>query len=152
MASYYVVLVLHVLGATVWTGGHLVLALSVLPQALRAKQAAIVSEYESRFERVGMPALGLQVVTGLWLAHHLLGAPSNWFEDNGVARVVQVKLVLLAATATLALIARVRVIPRLDDDNLPRLATYIRAVTILAVLFVLAGVSIRSGGYPLFDR
>ena len=31
---YHAVLLLHVLGATVWTGGHLVLALGVLPGAL----------------------------------------------------------------------------------------------------------------------
>jgi Copper resistance protein D len=93
----------------------------------------------------------LQVVTGLWLAHRALGGLSYWFEATPVAHVVQVKLGLLAATVALAAHARVRLIPRLDDDTLPRLAWHIRTVTVVAVLFVLAGASIRLNGYPAFD-
>lgn len=33
------VLILHVLAAAVWAGGHLVLALSVLPKAVAARDA-----------------------------------------------------------------------------------------------------------------
>ena len=152
MASYYTFLSLHILGATIWAGGHLVLALTILPNALRQQRAAIVSEFEQRFERIGLPALAIQIVTGLWLAHHLLGSPDRWFESNPVARVVQVKLGLLAVTIGLAVHARFRVIPKLSDATLPTLAWHIRIVTLAAVLFVLAGVSIRVGGYPVFQR
>jgi uncharacterized membrane protein len=31
---FKILVILHTLGATVWTGGHLVLAVTVLPQAL----------------------------------------------------------------------------------------------------------------------
>jgi hypothetical protein len=65
---------------------------------------------------------------------------------------VQVKLALLGATVGLALHARFRVIPALSDSTLPILAWHIRLVTLAAVLFVLAGVSIRFGGYPVFER
>ncbi len=140
------------LGATVWAGGHLVLAVGILPQALRARRASIVTDFERSFERIGMPALAIQIVTGLWLAHHLLGAPGNWFHDNGVAHAVQVKLGLLALTVGLAAHARLRVIPRLSDETLPTLAWHIRVVTLAAVAFVLAGASIRFGGYPVFRR
>ena len=44
MASYYIVLSLHILGATIWAGGHLVLAVTILPEALRQRRAATVSE------------------------------------------------------------------------------------------------------------
>ncbi|MGD9700922.1 MAG: CopD family protein [Acidimicrobiia bacterium] len=152
MASYYLVLCLHLVGATIWAGGHIVLAVSVLPRALREKRAVIVSDYESAFERVGLPALAAQVATGLWLAHHLLGAPDHWFDSTPIARVVQVKLGLLALTVALAVHARFRVIPKLHDGTLPTLAWHIRIVTAAAVLFVLAGASIRVGGYPVFDR
>jgi putative copper export protein len=151
MASYYVVLSLHILGATIWAGGHLVLAVTILPNALRQQRAATVSEFEQRFERIGLPALGVQIATGLWLAEHLLGSPDNWFESNGVARTVQLKLALLAVTVGLAVHARFRVIPKLSDATLPTLAWHIRIVTVAAVLFVLAGASIRLGGYPAFD-
>ena len=152
MASYYVFLSLHILGAAVWAGGHLVLAVTILPGALRERRAAAVSEFEQRFERVGLPALGVQVVTGIWLAERLLGAPGNWFAGDALARTVQVKLGLLALTLALAVHARFRVIPKLADDTLPTLAWHIRIVTLAAVLCVLAGASIRLGGYPVFDR
>ena len=112
----------------------------------------IVSEFEQSFERIGLAALAIQILTGLWLAHHLLGSPDNWFHDNPIAHVVQVKLGLLALTLGLAVHARFRVIPELSDDTLPTLAWHIRLVTLAAVLFVLAGASIRLGGYPAFDR
>ena len=85
------------------------------------------------------------------LATRLLGAPSNLFTDSPPARVVQLKLALLAATVALAIHAKVRVIPRLRDDNLGTLAAHIAAVTTLAVLFTVAGASLPMGGYPLFS-
>jgi putative copper export protein len=151
MASYYIALALHILGATIWAGGHLVLATTILPRALREHRAAPVSDFEQSYERVGLPALAVQILSGLWLAHHLLGTPGNWLHDNPIARVVQIKLGLLALTLALAIHARFRVIPKLSDDTLPSLAWHIRLVTIAAVLFVLAGASIRFGGYPAFD-
>ncbi|MAT04011.1 MAG: hypothetical protein CL424_03085 [Acidimicrobiaceae bacterium] len=54
MASHYIVLSLHILGATVWAGGHLVLTLAILPEALRQQRGATVSEFEQRFERIGL--------------------------------------------------------------------------------------------------
>jgi putative copper export protein len=148
--SFYLALSLHLLGAAVWVGGHLVLVISVLPDALRRRRASIVTEFEHRFERVGMPALALQVLTGLWLAERLLGPVDNWFDADPLARAVQAKLALLALTAALAAHARWRVIPRLTDDNLQVLAWHIRAVSLIGVLFVLVGASIRLGGYPIF--
>jgi putative copper export protein len=152
MASYYTFLSLHIVGATIWAGGHLVLTLAVLPQAMRERRAATVNEFEQQFERIGLPALAVQIVSGLWLAQHLLGSPDHWFESTPVARVVQVKLGLLVLTVGLAVHARFRVIPRLTDATLSTLAWHIRVVTLAAVLFVLAGASIRFGGYPAFDR
>ena len=69
MATYYVMLSLHVLGATVWAGGHIVLALTILPQALKQGRAVIVSEYEQRFERIGLPWPGGELV------RRLIGGP-----------------------------------------------------------------------------
>jgi putative copper export protein len=152
MASYYIVLSLHILGAAIWAGGHLVLAVTILPEALRRGRAATVSEFEQRFERIGLPALAVQIATGLWLADRLLGSPDHWFEGNSIARTVQVKLGLLVVTVGLAVHARFRVIPKLSDATLPTLAWHIRVVTLAAVLFVLAGASIRFGGYPVFEQ
>ncbi|HEY8995593.1 MAG TPA: CopD family protein [Lacunisphaera sp.] len=149
--TYFVLLLLHILGATIWTGGHLVLATTVLPRALRAKRAAILSDFEQGYERVGMPALALQIVTGLLLAYRLLGAPSHWFEAHPLAHVVQFKLLCLAGTGALAVHAKTCVTPRLCDDNLPVLGWHIAGVTVFSVLFVVAGASARLGGFPFFQ-
>lgn len=153
MLAYFVVLCLHVLGACVWVGGHLVLATRILPRALRERKASLIRDFEQSYERIGMPALVIQVLTGLWLAHRLLGSSAAvWFGDSGPARVVQTKLALLAATIGLALHAKLRVIPRLRDDNLPVMGAHIIGVTVFGVLFALAGASLRLGGYPLFGQ
>jgi putative copper export protein len=151
MTDDYVLLLAHLLGATVWTGGHLVLAVAVLPRALAERDPAIVNEFERRFERIGLPALVVQVVTGLILAHRSLGGLGRLLDDNGSARVVLVKLGLLVITVALAAHARLRLLPSLDADSLPRLARHIRAVTLVAVLFVVVGAMFRFGGAPLLD-
>jgi putative copper export protein len=151
VAVYYIVLCLHILGATIWAGGHLVLALSILPSALKEKNAEIILEFEKRFEKVGLPALGTQLLTGLWLAYHILGMPNHWFSSEPIAHLVQAKLLFLTLTLALAISARLFVIPKLSNENLRVLAWHIRLVTTLAVLFVLVGASIRLGGYPAFN-
>ncbi|GAB2997173.1 hypothetical protein GCM10010960_13960 [Arenimonas maotaiensis] len=140
------ILLLHLLGASIWTGGHLLLALTVLPKALRTRSVEEVARFESGFERIGVPALAVQVLTGLWLAHAALPDVSSWLDpDVPVARPIMVKLALLASTLVLAADARLRVIPRLSADTLNGLAWHMAAVTLIAVLFVATGVSFRSG-------
>ena len=109
--TYRLLVTLHLLGATVWVGGHLVLLLSVLPRALRARDPAIIREFETGFERLGIPALLVQIVTGLWLAYHWAPHVAGWFSPSTPqARLVLVKLVLLGATVALAVHARLRVV------------------------------------------
>ena len=138
MSAYAAALLLHVLGATVWTGG-------VLPGALRERSIVAVEAFEARFERVGIPALLIQVATGLYLAL-TLAPPSTWLAlDNPVTRAIVIKLGLLAATVALAAHARLRVIPHLTADNLGTLAWHIIAVTLISVAFVVVGVGYRVG-------
>ncbi len=140
-------ILVHVLGATIWTGGHLVLSLTVLPRALRARDPSIIGEFETGFERLGIPALAVQVVTGVWLAFRRLPDVGAWFAfDSFVATHIFVKLVLLAGTLALAMHARLRVLPSLNATKLTTLAWHIIAVTILSVLFVVMGVGLRTGG------
>ena len=101
MGTYYLVLTAHLLGASVWAGGHLVLALRILRRALRERRAATVSEYESAFERIGLPA-PRGASRKFCLARHLLGAPSNWFRDTPIAHTVQLKLALVLGCRTRA--------------------------------------------------
>ena len=138
-------LTLHILGACVWTGGHLVLATTVLPRALARRDSRILRAFEEPFERIGIPALIVQVLTGLWLASQF--APmSRWLAfGNALETRIGVKLVLLGLTVALALHARLRLIPRLDESDLRFLAAHIIAVTALAVALVVVGASFQTG-------
>ena len=143
---YGTLLVLHVLAATVWTGGHLVLALTVLPRVLRERSVTELLRFESGYERIGIPALLIQVVTGVWLSHRLLPDVSQWLSfESPVARLIGIKLLLLAATIGLAIDARLRIIPQLNEDRLTSLAWHIVPVTVISVLFVITGLSLRAG-------
>lgn len=143
---YFGMLTLHVLGASIWAGGHLVLAITVLPRAIRARDPDIVSSFESGFELLGIPALLVQIITGFWLAQRLV-PPSQWLAFNTpLAAHIGAKIILLVLTIILAAHARLRIIPRLDAARLPLLAAHIIAVTVLAVAFVLLGVGLRTGG------
>lgn len=144
---YSYILLLHVLAATIWTGGHLVLATTILPRVLKEKSTSDLLRFESGYERIGIPALIIQVVTGLWLAHNLMPEISLWFSVvNPISRLILVKLILLLVTVLFAIDARLRIIPNLTDRNLMSLAYHIIPVTVISVLFVIVGVSFRTGG------
>lgn len=148
MLLYFALLALHLTGAAVWVGGHLVLALGVLPAALRARDPGPVTAFEARFERLGLAALALQIATGLVLSLRILPDPAMWFDaDQPLARAVLLKLALLIATLALALHARLFVLPGLAPRRLPLLAAHIVGVSVLSLGFLLAGVSFRFGGW-----
>ena len=147
MSVFPLLVIVHALAATVWTGGHLVLDLGVLPRALREQSAASIRSFEETFEPLGLTALAIQVVTGLWLGGiYLPGFQGLLNPANPIGILVGVKLLLLVATAALAVHARLRLIPNLTDDHLGGLAWHIRAITALAIAFVVVGALIRLDG------
>jgi len=142
----FIILLLHILSATIWTGGHIVLCVAILPGVLKENSPEQLIKFESAYEKIGMPALIVQILTGLWMAHNLLPDFSEWFNmSNPLAYPIAAKLLLLALTFAFALDARFRVIPNLSVDNLRVMAWHIIPVTIFSILFVVVGVSFRSG-------
>ena len=120
---------------------------TVLPRALRERSPQRLLDFEQGYERIGMPALVLQIVTGLWMAYQMVPSVAQWLSpDTPVTRAIALKLVLLLCTALIAAHARLRVIPRLSADTLPLMAWHVGAVTLLSVGFVAVGVSLRFGG------
>lgn len=143
---YGTLLVLHILSATIWTGGHIVLSVVVLPRVLRERSPEMLLEFESRYEKLGMPALIVQVVTGLLLAYRLVPDVGQWVSmADPSSHPIAAKLVLLALTVGFAIDARFRVIPALSKNNLVVMAWHIIPVTIFSILFVVVGVSFRTG-------
>ena len=103
MSVFPLLVTVHALAATVWTGGHLVLDLGVLPRALRAQSAEAIRSFEETFEPLGLTALAIQVLTGLWMGWIYLPGFQGLFNPvNSIGILVGVKLVLLAGTAALA--------------------------------------------------
>ena len=147
MSPYKAVIVIHVLSATIWTGGHLVLSLGFLPRALREKRPEIIEQFESRFEPIGIPSLVIQILTGLWLGIFYDSQPLGWFTFRGsIATHLSLKVILVVLTLLLAIHARFRILPKLRPENLKTLAFHIIAVTLIGVMLLILGVSIRTGG------
>lgn len=146
LIMYGIALLLHILSATIWTGGHLVLSLVILPGAIRRKSPADLLQFEAAYERLGIPALLIQAVSGLWLAHNLVPDALRWFTFNdSISGLIGIKLGMLFLTAAIAADARLRIIPRLSSDNLWPLARRVIPVTLLSVMYVVVGVSFRTG-------
>ena len=143
---YGILLFLHLMGATIWTGGHIILSVVVLPRVLREKSPEQLLSFEAVYEKIGIPALIVQVITGFLLAHRMLPDISAWFDfSNPLTHALALKFVLLALTVGFAIDARFRVIPNLSEKNLKVMAWHIVPVTIFSILFVFAGVSFRTG-------
>jgi len=136
----------HILAATIWTGGHIILSCVILPRVLKHRDAQALEQFESAYEKIGMPALIIQIITGLMLAYTMLPDVALWFDfSNPVAHAIVAKLTLLGLTVLFALDARFRVVPKLSADNLVDMAWHIVPVTLFSILFVLVGVSFRTG-------
>ena len=144
---YPAILALHLVAATIWTGGHIVLFFAVLIPALKTRNPAKITEFENGFEKIGIPALVTLVITGIWLAWRQAPDLSLWFTfSTAISRTVSLKLSLLFITVVLALHARLRIIPSLSAKTMNSLAIHITLVTLIAILFALTGVMHRFGG------
>ena len=144
---FKLLVILHTLGATIWTGGHLVLAVTVLPRALKLQDPDVIHQFEEHFETFGLVSLLSQVITGLWLTWLYFPGLQNFLAfDSYLSVYIAIKLGLLVGTLVLALHARFFIIPKLTKETLNSLAYHIVGVTTLAVLFVVVGAGIRLGG------
>lgn len=138
-------IILHTIAATIWIGGHLILSLILVPEAWKKKNHLIISNFETRFEKIGIPALLIQVITGIWMSVKYLPV-NDWFDfSKPMSALISTKLLLLGATLILALHARLVIIPKLTNEKIPLLASHIFMVTIISILFLVVGLSFRLG-------
>lgn len=144
---YKTLLLLHVLGATVWVGGHLLLAIRILPKAYKTNDWEPLHRFEAAFEGLGLPAFALQIVTGIWLGLRYIPSLRDWFSfQSYISSHLALKCLFLALTIVLALHARLSLIPKKTAASHRSLAIHILGVTTLAVLFVWIGLGFRTGG------
>ena len=137
------IILLHILSATIWTGGHIILSLGYLPAAIKNNDFEIIASFESRYERIGMPALLVLVITGVYMTTVYSPEFFQFDTRDHYTRHIMMKFGLLLVTIGLAIHARFFLIPK---KKLKLLAIHIVGVTIASILFVLVGFSARSGG------
>ncbi|WP_311326341.1 CopD family protein [Capnocytophaga sputigena] len=151
MYTHHILLVLHLIAATIWVGGHLVLAIGYLPKALKHKDFSYIGNFEKTYEPIGMPSLAVLIITGILMAYDYNADFSSWFSfATPIERVVSLKLTFLLTTVCFAISAQTRVLPKLRKgqlNKLPEMAVHIICVTLIGVLMVILGSLVRIGGW-----
>ena len=151
MYTHHILLVLHLIAATIWVGGHLVLAIGYLPKALKRKDFSYIGNFEKTYEPIGMPSLAVLIITGILMAYDYNAGFSSWFSfATPIERVVSLKLTFLLTTVCFAISAQTRVLPKLRKgqlNKLPEMAVHIICVTLIGILMVILGSLVRIGGW-----
>lgn len=150
MYTHHLILILHLIAATIWVGGHLVLAIGYLPKALKRKDFSYIGNFEKTYEPIGMPSLAVLVITGILMAYDYNASFSSWFSfATPIERVVSLKLICLLTSICFAISAQTRVLPKLRKGQLNKLsemAVHIICVTLIGVVMVILGSLVRIGG------
>ena len=145
--THQIVLIFHLLAATVWVGGHLFLAIRYLPEALKKKDASVLINFKDKFEPVGLPSLVILLVTGILMAYHYDVTFTQWFSfSNGIEKIVSIKLILLLISVGMAINAQLFVFPKVKSENLLPVAIQIITITLIGVAMLVLGSWVRIGG------
>ncbi|WP_269234975.1 CopD family protein [Flavobacterium flavigenum] len=148
--NHHFLLIIHLLCAAIWVGGHILLSVAYLPKALKEKDPNIILNYEKKYEPVGMTSLFLLVVTGILMAYKYGVTINYWFQfATPIESVVSSKLILLLTTVVFALSAQFRVLPQLKTNprKLPEMTFHIVSVTTIGIVMLIFGSFIRFGGF-----
>lgn len=147
MHMHHLLLILHIFAATIWVGGHVVLSLGYLPRALKSKDPSVITSFEKSYEKIGLPALLLLVISGVMLSYRYNVTVSDWFSfETSIEKVISIKLLLLFCTLGLAIHARIFIIPKLSQKSLTFMALHIIAITLLGLTMMTLGTFVRFGG------
>lgn len=149
MNELHLMLILHLLGAAIWVGGHIVLAVTVLPQVWKQRSTELLFNFESKYERIGMPALLVMLLTGMRMAYLYNVKIENWFSfSSPIENVISTKLCCLLIIFMFAASAQFRVLPKLRHNikYLPLMTFHIIMVTLISITMLILGSFIRYGG------
>lgn len=144
---HHILLIFHLLAATIWVGGHLFLSIRFLPQSLKMKDASIIKMFKDKFEPIGLPSLLILLITGILMAYDYDVTFTKWFSfSNAIEKIVSIKLILLFSTLILAVNAQLFVFPKLTSEKLIPAAVQIISVTLIGVAMLVLGSFVRIGG------
>jgi len=133
--THHLILIFHLLAASVWVGGHLVLSIRYLPEAFKKKDVSVLVNFKNKFEPVGLPSLAILLVTGILMAYHYDVTFTKWFSfANGIEKVISTKLSLLFISVIMAINAQLFVFPKIKSERLFPVAFLIVTITIIGRL------------------
>ena len=142
MTELKILVFLHIIAASIWAGGYIILSISILPKSIRQKSTDLIQNFNKSFHTISMIALTIQIITGFRLATLLLPM-SNWAEfSNPVALGINTKFLLLFLTVISIIIEKIYL---KKSNNINFTAFMIIFITILSVIFIYTGISIRIG-------
>ncbi|MFK7048619.1 CopD family protein [Flavobacterium columnare] len=148
MMIHHFLLIIHLLAASIWVGGHLILSIRYLPKALKNRNIEIIKNFEKQYEPIGLPALLILVGTGVLMAYQYNVNFTSWFSfESNIEKVVSMKLLLLVLTLILAIHARLFIIPKLVPEKIILMAVHIILVTLIGIAMLILGSFIRWGGF-----
>ena len=81
---HHLLLIIHLIAATIWVGGHLVLAIGYMPRALKYKDFSYIGNFEKKYEPIGMPSLLLLVITGISMTYDYNAGLKSNLPSNGL--------------------------------------------------------------------
>lgn len=141
---YLTFLILHLIFATIWVGGHLVLLIGFLPKAIKEKNPQAILNFGTTYEKIGIPSLLVQVITGILMFISKVESFSILFDWNSFyGRHFILKMSFFLCIIPLALHARLRIIPNLNKNNILMLGLHILAVNLASIALLLVGISLR---------
>ncbi|MCU4188857.1 copper resistance protein CopD [Flavobacterium sp. HXWNR29] len=144
---HQIILIIHLLAATIWVGGHLILLLRYVPKALKDKTLDDIAFFRKNFEPVGIPALLILLITGILLAYDYGISFDKWFNfQNSIEKIVSLKIALFFCTILLAFTAVKFIFPSLQNKPSYLLYLFISLVTMIAVTMLILGSLVRIGG------
>lgn len=147
--NHHLLLIIHLICATIWIGGHLYMVVCQLPGILKRKDTQTLIDFEKRYEPLGMSSLILLVITGFWMAFQFgIGWKDLFSFSTPIERVVSTKLILLLVTVAFALSAQFRLFPtfKTSPKKLPEMAVHAICVTLIGITMLILGSFIRYGG------
>lgn len=144
---HQIILIIHLLAATIWVGGHLILAIRYVPKAITTKSLEELSIFRKNFEPIGIPSLLTLIITGILMAYDSNIPFEKWFSfENSIEKIVSVKIILLLISLSLAFITTKYILPFIDKLSPFLLYFIIFLVTTIAVTMFILGSLVRIGG------
>ncbi len=143
-----IALFLHLIGASIWVGGHLYLLIRLMPRFVRDQDVAGFLKFEKSYEPLGMTALAVQVLTGLYMMNAIVPVATWLTPMSYLTALIHAKLTWLVLTIITALHARFRVVAKLEqgkftDSTLKVMAIHVGLICLWSLCFVATGMAFR---------